>query len=61
MPVMRRGASAQRTHGLWCSRFREGCTLRLDFAQYPQDATPGRLRDMVERRIFKEADEVAVA
>ena len=36
-----------------CSRFREGCTLRLDFAQYPQDATPGRLRDMVKKNFSK--------
>jgi DNA topoisomerase-3 len=36
-----------------CSRFREGCTLRLDFTQYPADLTPGRLRDMVKKAFSK--------
>jgi DNA topoisomerase-3 len=36
-----------------CSRFREGCTLRLDFTQYSADLTPGRLRDMVKKAFPK--------
>ncbi len=27
-----------------CSRFREGCSLKLDFDQYPADLTPAKLR-----------------
>ncbi len=36
-----------------CSRFREGCTLRLDFSEYPSDLTPGRLRDIVKKSFAK--------
>lgn len=36
-----------------CSCFREGCTLRLDFTQYPADLTPGKLRDLVKKSFSK--------
>ncbi|MDE6119956.1 MAG: DNA topoisomerase 3 [Muribaculaceae bacterium] len=32
-----------------CSRFREGCTLRLDFSEYPAELTPAKLRTKVAR------------
>ncbi len=32
-----------------CSRFREGCTLRLDFNEYPADLTPSRLRTRLSK------------
>lgn len=32
-----------------CSRFREGCALRLDFNEYPADLTPAKLRTKVAR------------
>ena len=40
-----------------CSRFREGCNLRLEFSQYPSDLTPGKLRDMVKKAFPKKAAE----
>lgn len=38
-----------------CSRFREGCTLRLDFEQYSPELTPGKLRDMVKKAYPKKS------
>lgn len=32
-----------------CSRFREGCTLRLPFDQYPADLTPGKLNQAINK------------
>lgn len=36
-----------------CSRFREGCGLRLDFVEYPAELTPARLRTMVAKNYVK--------
>lgn len=33
-----------------CSRFREGCTLRLPFEQYPADLTPAKLRTQLAKK-----------
>ncbi len=33
-----------------CSRFREGCSLRLPFEQFPADLTPAKLRDKISRK-----------
>lgn len=33
-----------------CSRFREGCDLRLPFQQYPADLTPAKLRDAIKKK-----------
>lgn len=33
-----------------CSRFREGCTLRLPFEQYPADLTPAKLRNQIKKK-----------
>lgn len=32
-----------------CSRFREGCTLRLPFEEYPADLTPGKLNQAINK------------
>ncbi len=33
-----------------CSRFREGCTLRLPFERYPADLTPAKLRNQLKKK-----------
>ncbi len=33
-----------------CSRFREGCTMRLPFEQYPADLTPAKLRTLLAKK-----------
>ena len=33
-----------------CSRYAEGCPLRLDFASYPADLTPARLRSLLSKK-----------
>ena len=33
-----------------CSRFREGCSLRLPFEQYPADLTPAKLRNLLTKK-----------
>jgi DNA topoisomerase-3 len=38
-----------------CSRFREGCTLRLDFAKFSPELTPARLRTAVEKAYPKKS------
>ena len=32
-----------------CSRFREGCDLRLPFGDYPEDLTPAKLRNAIKK------------
>ncbi len=32
-----------------CSRFREGCTLRLPFEEYPAELTPGKLNQAINK------------
>ncbi|MDE6556507.1 MAG: DNA topoisomerase 3 [Duncaniella sp.] len=32
-----------------CSRFREGCNLRLNFTEYPADLTPGKLNKKIKK------------
>jgi DNA topoisomerase-3 len=33
-----------------CSRFREGCSLRLDFGEYPAELTPAKLRTAINKK-----------
>lgn len=33
-----------------CSRFREGCSMRLPFEQYPADLTPAKLRNLLAKQ-----------
>lgn len=33
-----------------CSRFREGCSMRLPFEQYPSDLTPAKLRNLLAKQ-----------
>ena len=60
MPVMRRGASAQRRTAYGCSRFREGVRYVL-ISRNIQDATRAGCVTRLKEEFFKEADEVAVA
>lgn len=36
-----------------CSRFREGCQLRLNFSEYPETLTPAKLRKLLEKNSSK--------
>ena len=36
-----------------CSRFREGCDLRLMFEEYPADLTPGKLNALIKKQFKK--------
>ena len=33
-----------------CSEFRSGCTLRLDFGEYPADLTPAKLNTLIKKK-----------
>ncbi|WP_303741673.1 hypothetical protein, partial [uncultured Muribaculum sp.] len=33
-----------------CSRFREGCTLRLDFNDYSPELTPAKLASLIKKQ-----------
>lgn len=33
-----------------CSRFREGCTLRLNFEEFPSDLTPAKLNKLISKQ-----------
>jgi DNA topoisomerase-3 len=33
-----------------CSRYREGCSLRLDFGEYPAELTPAKLRTAINKK-----------
>lgn len=33
-----------------CSRFREGCTLRLNFSEYPETLTPAKLKKILSKK-----------
>ncbi len=37
-----------------CSRYAEGCTLRLPFENYPADLTPAKLRDSIKKSYNKQ-------
>ena len=36
-----------------CSEFRAGCSLRLDFSEYPADLTPGKLNAAIKKKFGK--------
>lgn len=37
-----------------CSRFREGCAMRLDFAEYAPDLTPAKLKKLISSQYKKQ-------
>ncbi|MCM1110777.1 MAG: DNA topoisomerase 3 [Clostridium sp.] len=52
-PVCGKGHLIRGNTAYGCSRFREGCGLRLMFADYPADLTPARLRTAVFKAFRK--------
>lgn len=49
-PVCGQGHILKGRTAYGCSRFREGCTLRLPFEQYPADLTPAKLNSRLKKQ-----------
>jgi DNA topoisomerase-3 len=49
-PVCGQGHILKGNTAYGCSRFREGCTLRLPFDQYPADLTPSKLANKLSKQ-----------
>lgn len=48
-PICHQGHILKGRTAFGCSRFREGCTLRLNFADYPETLTPAKLKKMLSK------------
>ncbi len=46
-PICKSGHIIKGNTAFGCSRYREGCTLRLNFAEYPETLTPAKLKKML--------------
>lgn len=49
-PICKSGHIIKGRTAFGCSRFKEGCTLRLMFTDYPETLTPAKLRDAIASR-----------
>lgn len=49
-PICNQGHILKGKTAFGCSRFREGCTLRLNFTEYPEDLTPAKLKKMLAKK-----------
>lgn len=49
-PTCKRGHILKGNTAFGCSRFREGCTLRLNFTDYPETLTPAKLKKLLLRK-----------
>lgn len=49
-PLCNKGHILKGHTAFGCSRFREGCGLRLNFAEYPEDLTPAKLKKMLQKK-----------
>ena len=49
-PLCKNGHILKGRTAFGCSRFREGCSLRLNFSEYPEDLTPAKLRKMLQKK-----------
>lgn len=49
-PICKRGHILKGNTAFGCSRFREGCTLRLNFTDYPETLTPAKLKKLLLRK-----------
>ena len=49
-PVCGKGHLLKGRTAYGCSRYAEGCTLRLDFASYPPDLTPAQLNKKLKKK-----------
>ena len=47
-PLCHQGHILKGRTAFGCSRFREGCTLRLNFTDYPDTLTPAKLKKKIE-------------
>ena len=53
-PLCGRGHILKGNSAYGCSRFREGCGMRLPFADYPADLTPAKLKKAIARNFKAE-------
>lgn len=49
-PICGKGHILKGKTAFGCSRFREGCSLRLNFDQYPEDLTPAKLKKLLQKK-----------
>ncbi len=49
-PICGKGHILKGKTAFGCSRFREGCSLRLNFEQYPEDLTPAKLKKLLQKK-----------
>ncbi|MCM1076768.1 MAG: DNA topoisomerase 3 [Bacteroides sp.] len=49
-PICKQGHILKGRTAFGCSRFREGCTLRLNFSDYPETLTPAKLKKMLQKK-----------
>ncbi|MDE5904114.1 MAG: hypothetical protein K2H27_02030, partial [Duncaniella sp.] len=46
-PLCGQGTLIKGNTAFGCSRYREGCTLRLNFSEYPETLTPAKLKKLL--------------
>ncbi|MDE6174547.1 MAG: DNA topoisomerase III, partial [Duncaniella sp.] len=46
-PLCKQGTLIKGNTAFGCSRYREGCTLRLNFSEYPETLTPAKLKKLL--------------
>lgn len=49
-PLCNKGHILKGKTAFGCSRYREGCTLRLNFSEYPEDLTPAKLKKLLQKK-----------
>ncbi len=49
-PLCKQGHILKGRTAFGCSRFREGCTLRLNFTEYPESLTPAKLKKQLSKK-----------
>lgn len=49
-PICGQGHILKGKTAFGCSRFREGCTLRLNFNEYPESLTPAKLKKLLTKK-----------
>lgn len=49
-PICKQGHILKGNTAFGCSRFREGCTLRLNFTDYPETLTPAKLKKLLLKK-----------
>lgn len=49
-PVCGQGHLLKGKTAFGCSRYREGCTLLLNFSEYPEDLTPAKLKKLLQKK-----------